>query len=157
MTAADRNASSTLILAPRGRDAPAAAALLREAGTQAIVCTDMAHFSRSLRDDVGCAVVTEEALRDADLTALTAWVAKQPTWSDFPFIVLTERGDASPGSRAPLRSSRRWATSCFSSVHFGRRHSLAWWRTRSEAAIGNTKHVRAWRNCTRARRVCGPR
>lgn len=97
MTAADRNASSTLILAPRGRDAPAAAALLREAGTQAIVCTDMAHFSRSLRDDVGCAVVTEEALRDADLTALTAWVAKQPTWSDFPFIVLTERGDASPG------------------------------------------------------------
>ncbi len=95
----ERNAGATLILAPRGRDGPVAAALLREAGTQAIVCTDMAHFSQSLRDDVGCAVVTEEALRDADLTVLSAWVATQPTWSDFPFIVLTRRGDTSPGNR----------------------------------------------------------
>ena len=71
MTTIDRNACRALILAPLGRDAPVAAALLREAGTGTIVCADIAHFSASLSDEICCAVVTEEALRDADRIRLT--------------------------------------------------------------------------------------
>jgi PAS domain S-box-containing protein len=94
MTAIDRQADTVLILAPRGRDAPVAAALLREAGTEALVCADLAHLQALLNADVCCAVVTEEALRDADLTQVAAWVTAQPEWSDFPFIILTHRGQA---------------------------------------------------------------
>jgi signal transduction histidine kinase/CheY-like chemotaxis protein len=95
MATLDRQAARALILAPAGRDAPVAAALLREAGTDSIVCPDLAYLASSLRDEIGCAVLTEEALRDADLTDLAAWVATQPKWSDFPFIVLTHRGGIS--------------------------------------------------------------
>jgi signal transduction histidine kinase/CheY-like chemotaxis protein len=107
MTTSERNACPALIFAPLGRDAPVAAALLREAGTEAIVCTDLTQFSASLSDRIGCAVVTEEALRDADLTEVAAWVATQPTWSDFPFIVLTHRGsvpDRNSGAESLTRT-----------------------------------------------------
>ncbi|MBP0590324.1 response regulator [Paraburkholderia sp. LEh10] len=95
MSAPDRSACPVLILAPRGRDAPVAAALLREAGIASFVCTRLADLSAMLGEEVCCAVVTEEALVDADLTPIAAWVAAQASWSDFPFIVLT-RGQGSP-------------------------------------------------------------
>ncbi|MGG1949453.1 ATP-binding protein [Trinickia sp. NRRL B-1857] len=107
MTTTDRNACPALILAPLGRDAPVAAALLREAGTEAVICADLEHFSTLLNDEVSCAVVTEEALRDADLTQVAAWVTGQPEWSDFPFIVLTHRGhvaDHTSGARTLIRA-----------------------------------------------------
>jgi len=107
MTTNDRNACVALILAPLGRDATVAAALLREAGLEPIVCTELAQFSASLSDEICCAVVTDEALRDADLTDLAAWVATQPKWSDFPFIVLTQRGgssDRNPGAATRVRA-----------------------------------------------------
>src|SRR5579863_3471759 len=107
MMTTDRNTWPALILAPLGRDAPVAAALLREAGTETIVCPDLAYFSASLSDEICCAVVTEEALRDGDLTEVAAWVASQAKWSDFPFIVLTRRGGASdrdPGAGTLFRT-----------------------------------------------------
>ncbi|PMS36604.1 phospho-acceptor domain-containing protein [Trinickia symbiotica] len=84
-----------LILAPHGRDAAIAAALLRQSETESIICSDLTHLSALLGDDIGCAVLTQEALCDADLGAATAWVARQPPWSDLPFIVLTQRGGLS--------------------------------------------------------------
>ena len=107
MTTIERNACPALILAPLGRDAPVAAALLREAGTEAVICADLEHFSALLNDEIGCAVVTEEALRDADITRVAAWVRRQPEWSDFPFIVLTHRGhaaDHNSGARTLIRA-----------------------------------------------------
>lgn len=95
MTTPTRNDGRALILAPQGRDAAIAAALLRQSGTESILCRDLTHLSALLGDEIGCAVITEEALRDADLGAATAWVARQPPWSDLPFIVLTQRGGLS--------------------------------------------------------------
>jgi PAS domain S-box-containing protein len=103
----ERNAGPALILAPRGRDAPVAAALLREVGTDALVCQDLAHLCESLNDAACCAIVTEEALRDLDLSDVAAWVATQPKWSDFPFIVLTQRGggvERSEGAQKLVRA-----------------------------------------------------
>ncbi|RDU96333.1 ATP-binding protein [Trinickia dinghuensis] len=101
MATIDRYDCPALVLAPRGRDAAVAAALLRESGIDSIVCADLMRFSALLADKICCAVITEEALRDGDLTEITAWVAMQPTWSDFPFVVLTQRSgtlDRTPGA-----------------------------------------------------------
>ena len=91
MKSSDRNLCPALVFTPAGRDASVALALLREARAEAIVCPDLVQFSARLGDEISCAVVTEEALRGADLRGITAWVATQPAWSDFPFIVLTQR------------------------------------------------------------------
>ena len=81
-----------LVLAPTGRDAAIAAAILKEAGVPALVCDTLESLGKRLDEGAGLAVIVEEALRDCDLTGLAAWIEAQPSWSDFPFVVLTRRG-----------------------------------------------------------------
>ncbi|WP_328703052.1 ATP-binding protein [Arenibaculum pallidiluteum] len=81
-----------LVLAPRGRDAAVAVALLGEANLEAEACPDLPALLREVARGAGLAVLTEEVLRTADLRPLSAWLQRQPPWSDFPFLLLTERG-----------------------------------------------------------------
>jgi PAS domain S-box-containing protein len=81
-----------LILAPLGRDAQVAASMLTEAKMRSVVSPTLVGLVEGLRDGAGFAVVTEEALRTADLHPLADWIGAQPEWSDFPFIILTLRG-----------------------------------------------------------------
>jgi len=81
-----------LVLAPGGRDAQIAAAMLAEAGIRAIVCASLDALIEGLAGGAGFALVAEEALASADLRALRAWLEAQPEWSDFPFVLLTRRG-----------------------------------------------------------------
>jgi signal transduction histidine kinase len=81
-----------LILAPQGRDAEVARAMLGEAGLICSIARSVPELVDQLRGGVGCALVTEEALEGADLHALASWIQEQPDWSDFPFILLTRRG-----------------------------------------------------------------
>ena len=81
-----------LVLAPGGRDASIAAAMLAEAGVRAIVCASLDALVEGLVAGAGFALVAEEALAGADLRALSAWLEAQPEWSDFPFVLLTRRG-----------------------------------------------------------------
>ncbi|MGM4910693.1 PAS domain-containing protein [Rhizobium sp. 768_B6_N1_8] len=94
-----------LIHAPIGRDAQIAASLLQEAGVQPKATTDLSSLVESLNDDVAFAVVTEEALRSADLRAISAWIEQQPSWSDLPFIILTNRGGGPERNPAAARLS----------------------------------------------------
>jgi signal transduction histidine kinase/CheY-like chemotaxis protein len=82
----------TLIVAPRGRDASVAAAILSEADLQCCICPDLACLMEEIERGAEAAVVAEEAVRDINTRALAAWVGSQPPWSDFPFIVLTRHG-----------------------------------------------------------------
>jgi signal transduction histidine kinase/ActR/RegA family two-component response regulator len=92
-----------LILAPRGRDASLAVAILAKAGMSCHVCADLADLGRAAAEGAGAALVTEEALEgDDEEGALLRWVTTQPPWSDFPFVVLAApRGDIAQGARAP--------------------------------------------------------
>jgi C4-dicarboxylate-specific signal transduction histidine kinase/CheY-like chemotaxis protein len=81
-----------LILAPQGRDAAVACAMLVEAGLRGTVVRDIDDLVAHLQGGAGFAVVTEEALTGADLRPLADWIADQPEWSDFPFVLLTQRG-----------------------------------------------------------------
>ena len=81
-----------LILAPHGRDAEVAAAMLAEAGLASARCHSVVNMVEELEAGAGFGLITEEALHTADLHALAYWIDNQPEWSDFPFILLTRRG-----------------------------------------------------------------
>jgi FixJ family two-component response regulator len=81
-----------LILAPLGRDALVAGRILHEAGLDGKICNDLPTLLVELALGAGVALVTDEAIRSADIKGLASWVRSQPSWSDFPFVLLTERG-----------------------------------------------------------------
>ncbi|AUW56784.1 hybrid sensor histidine kinase/response regulator [Sphingobium sp. SCG-1] len=81
-----------LILAPRGRDADIAASMLVEAGLKSQICDGLTALVRELEHGAGFALLAEEGLRTADLNPLAQWLQGQPEWSDFPFVLLTQRG-----------------------------------------------------------------
>jgi signal transduction histidine kinase len=81
-----------VILAPQGRDAHVAKAMLEEAGLRSAIVRDVPHMVDELSTGVGFAVVTEEALAGTDLHPLADWLDEQPEWSDLPFVLLTQRG-----------------------------------------------------------------
>lgn len=94
-----------LILAPQGRDALVASAMLAEAGLRSVSVADVAGMVGELRAGAGFAIVTEEALGGADLRPLSAWLVNQPEWSDMPFVLLTQRGgglERNPAARRYL-------------------------------------------------------
>jgi signal transduction histidine kinase/CheY-like chemotaxis protein len=96
-----RGSERALILAPLGRDAQVAASILRDAELESFICSDLAQLVEEIGRGTETAIVTEEATRDAAVRGLTEWVASQPPWSDFPFIVLTAHGgglERNPGA-----------------------------------------------------------
>ena len=94
-----------LILAPLGRDAEVAAAMLAEAGFNTLACHSIDHLVQEMDKGAGFGVIAEEALHTANLAPLAAWIRAQPEWSDFPFILLTLRGgglERNPAARRYL-------------------------------------------------------
>src|SRR6478735_52165 len=92
---------TALILAPQGRDAAVAASLLAEAGIESVSCADLTAFCGALTDETCFALVTEEAMKLADLRPVADHLAAQAPWSDLPFIILTRRGggpERNPGA-----------------------------------------------------------
>ncbi len=81
-----------LVLAPRGRDAALASAMLAEAHLDTAICPSLPHLVTELDQGAALVVVTEEAIATADLSTLSAWLGAQEEWSDLPFILLTNRG-----------------------------------------------------------------
>src|SRR5687767_5499342 len=88
-----------LVLAPIGRDAPAAAHQLAATNLTCVICSDLDDVESKLREGAAVALVTEEAFIEGSARTLEKWVANQPAWSDFPFIVLTSRA-TSPAAHA---------------------------------------------------------
>ena len=87
-----RRSETALILAPVGRDAAIAAAMLRESQITSVICPDLECLVSELPNGVGFVLVTEEALVGRDLRSLCTWIKGQPEWSDLPFVVLTRKG-----------------------------------------------------------------
>jgi signal transduction histidine kinase len=81
-----------LILAPRGRDSAVAVSLIQQAGIPCRACGNLANLVDNLDDDAAFVLITEEAIRTADLKPLVQWLAGQPAWSDLPFILVTDHG-----------------------------------------------------------------
>lgn len=86
-----------LLLALRGRDAEVIEQLLAKAGHKSLICESCSMLADEGRKGAAVAVVTEESLLGADNSALEAWLREQPSWSDFPFVLLaTKRAGRRP-------------------------------------------------------------
>jgi signal transduction histidine kinase/ActR/RegA family two-component response regulator len=81
-----------VILAPQGRDAAVARTMLAEASLRSEIARDLNALVILIGAGAGFALITEEALANAHLQPLARWIEGQPEWSDFPFILLTQRG-----------------------------------------------------------------
>lgn len=87
-----------LIHAPRGRDAAVIEDVLAAEGIAALVCPRPDDLVGALMEGGAAAVLTEEALAAVDSQVLQLWLASQPPWSDFPFIVMASKRE---GRRSP--------------------------------------------------------
>jgi signal transduction histidine kinase len=85
-----------LVLAPVGRDANLIAATLSTGGLIPAICPMASQFVAMLREGAAAAVISEEALSAPVLAEVSEWIASQPPWSDFPFVVMTFGGRPSP-------------------------------------------------------------
>jgi signal transduction histidine kinase len=92
-----------LILAPHGRDAQVASMILSEAGFPSEICADLNGLCEQLRLGAGLAIITDQAIRNADLRSLTYSLREQPTWSDFPIVLLTRHGGGPERNPTALR------------------------------------------------------
>ena len=98
MTAASLGAESqtreelVLLLAPTAKDATLCRAVLGEAGVECAVSADVRELCTGIDEGAGVAVLSEEALTAEGLARLRFAVRRQPAWSDFPLLVLTEEG-----------------------------------------------------------------
>ncbi|MCG2641410.1 MULTISPECIES: ATP-binding protein [Bradyrhizobium] len=79
-----------LVLAPFGRDARVVCSALRDVGIHALQQSSLSELVGNL-NDAAAVVVAEEALVHEHRGALAQWIANQPPWSDFPFVLLTLR------------------------------------------------------------------
>ena len=93
-----------LVLAPRGRDAAIASSLISQPDVACEVCASLRDIVPALGPDVAFVLMTEDAVRSADLKPLVQWLREQPAWSDLPFILVTDHGGGP--ERNPMAS--RW-------------------------------------------------
>jgi len=82
---------AVLVLAPSGRDATLAGLALDRVGVTSRVCADGRALGTRIAAGAGAALVAEEALTADVVASLVAVLANQPQWSDFPFLIFTER------------------------------------------------------------------
>jgi len=84
-----------LVLASTGQGGLACTEVFRKAGLRAEVCTSFFELIMGIKVGVGVVFLAEEALSGQWLDDLATWVARQPPWSDLPFVVLT-KGEEQP-------------------------------------------------------------
>ena len=101
------------MLAPRGRDAAVAAAMLAEAGVEALACGSLPDLVAELDRGVGFVVLTEESIDTADIRPLKTWLDRQAEWSDLPFVLLTHRGGGLERNPAAARHLNRLGNVAF--------------------------------------------
>ena len=94
-----------LVVAPSGRDAELICQVLRAAG---LLCEASPSVEEVCKHDlkaVGAVIVAEEALNSVRVRQLADMISQQPTWSDFPLVLLTVPGEVSAFSqkRSALR------------------------------------------------------
>jgi len=101
VSAPDAVSERAIILAPLGRDSQIALRILAEAGFPAVIARDLGVLSAELEQGAGLIIIAAEALREADLGPLQAYLRQQPAWSDLPIVLLTHHGgpDQPPSSR----------------------------------------------------------
>ena len=98
-----------LIRVPSRVDAELAVQVLEEAGMPSHLCADVEELCEGIDENVGAALVAEEALGPEAIARLDQRLCVQPAWSDIPLVVLVSR------RRTGLR--RHWPDEIRGSTH----------------------------------------
>jgi two-component system, sensor histidine kinase len=93
-----------LILAPTGKDAALARAVVSDAKIEAVVCHHMAGLLQEIDRGAGTVLLAEEALTETTINALVQALGQQPAWSDLPLLILTRPGADSPAVAEALET-----------------------------------------------------
>ena len=79
-----------LVLTLDADDTDILCAALAERGIQAVGCPDMAQLCPEIANGAGAAIIAGEVLVKHAWSCLVQVLSQQPSWSDFPIIVLTD-------------------------------------------------------------------
>ena len=90
------------MVAPTGRDATLIAALLTKEGIECAVCPTSEAALARMDEAAGALIVAEEVFTPSNIAIWSAKISAQPSWSDFPLIVLTVAGAVDPSSQKKM-------------------------------------------------------
>ena len=93
---------AVLVLAPTGRDAVLAAAVLTAHDLRAVTCPDAEALCAELDAGAGAVLLAEEALIPPSAWQLAEVLRRQPPWSDLPVVVFSGGGASSTADRRTL-------------------------------------------------------
>ena|ERR1035441_9215849 len=96
----------TIIVTPTGKDGHLIEALLERLGMPCRIASGIPEACRLIGEGAGAAIVSEEAFVGDAIAPLIEVLRNQPSWSDFPLILLTVSGRVTVESER-LRSLRR--------------------------------------------------
>jgi signal transduction histidine kinase len=96
--------SRVLVFAPTGRDGPLICNLLTSKGICCAHLPTAENARLELERGAGVVVLAEEGLTLADIAEWATQIAGQPSWSDFPVILLTVTGEVDRESQRNMRS-----------------------------------------------------
>jgi signal transduction histidine kinase len=96
----------TIILAPTGRDSELIAGLLGRAALPFHTTGSAGELAAEIQHGAGAAIISEEALSGNVIAEVLQVLNQQPSWSDFPLILLTVGGQVTAESER-LRELRR--------------------------------------------------
>ncbi len=95
-----------LLLTPTTRDAEVTGELLRRSRLQSVVCASTRELVQEFQLGAEAALVTEETLTAQGIEDFLHALQSQPTWSDFPLVMLMRGGVESPIATRVLQSLR---------------------------------------------------
>lgn len=81
-----------LVLAPVGRDCALTCEVLQKHGLTPLACRTIEDVCSHVEGQAGTAILAEETLNPTSADCLIAALKQQPTWSDFPLIILVGKG-----------------------------------------------------------------
>lgn len=81
-----------LIHAPTGKDARLISEILRRASVDNCICTIAEEVDAEMPRGVGVLLIVDDALEPTLLRSLSSFLSKQPTWSDLPILLMSQRG-----------------------------------------------------------------
>jgi signal transduction histidine kinase len=91
-----------LVLSATPKDFELTRGVLERAGVQSVPCTGVDDLCRKIGEGAGAVIVVEEAMSGESGAMCAGFLAKQPSWSDLPILVLARTGADSPGVAAAM-------------------------------------------------------
>lgn len=81
-----------LIHAPTGKDARLISEILRRASVDDCVCASAEEVDAEMPRGVGVLLIVDDALEPTLMRSLCSFLSRQPTWSDLPILLMSQRG-----------------------------------------------------------------